>query len=106
MALTTSVRSARSESERQAVVAVITLAFSTDPMARWTFPDPATYLKVWPEVVRAFGDKGFAHGAAHRVSRVVESAEHPALPAARVRDDRNDPGGDIAGVVPMLRRQR
>lgn len=65
MALTTDVRSARSESEQQAVVAVITLAFSTDPMARWTFPEPATYLRVWPEVTRAFGDKGFAHGAAH-----------------------------------------
>lgn len=65
MALTTDVRSARSESEQQAVVAVIPLAFSTDPMARWTFPEPATYLRVWPEVARAFGDKGFAHGAAH-----------------------------------------
>jgi ribosomal protein S18 acetylase RimI-like enzyme len=65
VALTTDVRSARSESEQQAVVAVITLAFSTDPMARWTFPDPATYLRVWPEVAGAFGDNGFAHGAAH-----------------------------------------
>ena len=65
MALTTEVRSARSESEREAVVAVITLAFSTDPMARWTFPDPATYLRVWPQVVGAFGGNGFAHGAVH-----------------------------------------
>lgn len=65
MALTTSVRSARSESEQQAVVAVMTLAFSTDPMARWTFPDAAAYLTVWPEIVRAFGANGFAHGAAH-----------------------------------------
>ena len=65
MALTTDVRSARSEGDQQAVVAVITLAFSTDPMARWTFPDPATYLSVLPEMVRAFGEKGFAHGAAH-----------------------------------------
>ena len=65
MALTTNIRSARSESEQEAVVAVITLAFSTDPMARWTFPDPATYLRVLPDVARAFGDKGFAHGAAH-----------------------------------------
>ena len=65
MALTTDCRSARSESERDAVVAVITLAFSTDPMARWTFPDPATYLRVWPQVAGAFGGSGFAHGAAH-----------------------------------------
>ena len=65
MALTTDVRPASGESEQQAVVAVITLAFSTDPMARWTFPDPATYLRVWPEIVRAFGGKGFEHRAAH-----------------------------------------
>jgi ribosomal protein S18 acetylase RimI-like enzyme len=63
--LTTDVRSVGNESEQQVALAVITLAFSTDPMARWTFSDPATYLKVWPEVARAFGEKGFAHGAAH-----------------------------------------
>ena len=34
-------------------------------MARWTFPDPATYLRVWPQVARAFGGNGVAHGAAH-----------------------------------------
>jgi len=65
MALTPDIRSARSESEQQTTIAVITLAFSTDPMARWTFPDPAIYLRVWPEMVRAFGTNGFAHGAAH-----------------------------------------
>jgi GNAT superfamily N-acetyltransferase len=63
--LTTDVRSATSESEREAVVAVITLAFSSDPMARWAFPDPATYLRVMPDVARAFGGNGFAHGTAH-----------------------------------------
>lgn len=65
MTLTTDVRSATSESEQQAVVAVITLAFSTDPMGRWAFPDPATYLRVMPHVALAFGGNGFAHGTAH-----------------------------------------
>lgn len=65
MESTIDVRPARSDSDRQAAVAVITLAFSADPMARWTFPDPATYLRVWPEVASAFGARGFAHGAAH-----------------------------------------
>jgi ribosomal protein S18 acetylase RimI-like enzyme len=65
VALTPDVRPARSDSEQDAVVAVITLAFSTDPMARWTFPHPATYLQVLPELARAFGGEGFAHGAAH-----------------------------------------
>jgi GNAT superfamily N-acetyltransferase len=63
--VTTGITSASSERERQAVVAVITLAFGTDPMARWTFPDPDTYLRVFPEVVRAFGGNGFARGTAH-----------------------------------------
>jgi GNAT superfamily N-acetyltransferase len=63
--LTTDVRSATSESEQQAVVAVITLAFSADPMTRWAFPDPATYLRVMPQLARAFGGNGFAHGTAH-----------------------------------------
>lgn len=63
--MTADISPARSDSEQQAVVAVMTLAFSTDPMARWTFPDPATYLEVWPQVVRAFGGNGIAHGAAH-----------------------------------------
>ena len=32
------------ERDRHTVIGVITLAFATDPMARWAFPDPATYL--------------------------------------------------------------
>jgi ribosomal protein S18 acetylase RimI-like enzyme len=74
VALTPTVRSARSESEQQTVVAVITLAFGTDPMARWTFPDPATYLTIWPQIVRAFGERGFAHGAAHLAAGGVAAA--------------------------------
>jgi ribosomal protein S18 acetylase RimI-like enzyme len=53
------------DAELQAVVAVITLAFANDPMARWAFPDPETYLRVMPQVVRAFGGNGVAHGATH-----------------------------------------
>lgn len=63
---TIDVRSA-TESERQAVIDVITLAFTTDPMARWSFPAPATYLAVMPDVIEAFGGAAFAHGTAHLV---------------------------------------
>jgi len=56
-----------SEREQKAVIDVITLAFSTDPMARWAFPDPETYLAVWPETIKAFGGNGFAHGTVHLV---------------------------------------
>jgi GNAT superfamily N-acetyltransferase len=52
------------ERDQQAVIDVITLAFSSDPMARWAFPDPVTYLAVMPDLARAFGGNGFAHGTA------------------------------------------
>lgn len=55
------------ERDHRAVIDVITLAFSTDPMARWAYPDPATYLAVMPDTVRAFGGNGFAHGTVHLV---------------------------------------
>jgi ribosomal protein S18 acetylase RimI-like enzyme len=64
--LTLDVRSA-TESDRHSVIGVITLAFAGDPMARWAFPDPATYLAVMPQVAAAFGGNGFAHGAAHLI---------------------------------------
>jgi GNAT superfamily N-acetyltransferase len=58
------VRAAK-EQDRQRVIDVITLAFSTDPMARWAYPDPAAYLAAMPESIKAFGGKGFAHGTVH-----------------------------------------
>ena len=56
-----------SDTERQTVIGVITLAFATDPMARWAYPDPGLYLTVMPQVVSAFGGNGFPHGAAHLI---------------------------------------
>jgi GNAT superfamily N-acetyltransferase len=56
-----------SEKEEQAVIDVITLAFSTDPMARWAFPHPRTYLAIMPETIKAFGGNAFAHGTVHVV---------------------------------------
>jgi GNAT superfamily N-acetyltransferase len=61
---TLTVRSA-GEQDQQAVVDVITLAFSTDPMARWAYPQAATYLAAMPQTIKAFGGNGFAHGTVH-----------------------------------------
>jgi ribosomal protein S18 acetylase RimI-like enzyme len=47
------------------VSSVLVLAFAADPMARWTWADPATYLAHWPAFVRAFGGKAFDRGSAH-----------------------------------------
>lgn len=71
--LTIDVRSAN-DSDQQAVIDVITLAFSSDPMARWAFPDPVKYLAVMPDVTRAFGGNGFAHGTVHLVDGGLAAA--------------------------------
>lgn len=36
-------------------IAVVVLAFSTDPAARWTWPDPQQYLAQFPEFIKALG---------------------------------------------------
>ena len=53
--------------DAQQAISVITLAFAADPMVRWAFPDPVTYLTVMPDFVRAFGGNGLTHGATHLV---------------------------------------
>ena len=53
--------------DEPSVVDVITLGFSADPMARWSFPDPRTYLTQMPAVVRAFGGRAFDEGSAYYV---------------------------------------
>jgi GNAT superfamily N-acetyltransferase len=70
---TLEVRSA-SDADRQAVVGVITMAFSTDPMARWAYPDPATYLAIMPEAITAFGGKSFTLGTAHLIENGMAAA--------------------------------
>lgn len=71
--LTIEVRSATG-AEQKAVIDVITLAFSSDPMARWALAEPATYLSVMPELVRAFGGNGFAHGTVHCLEGTLAAA--------------------------------
>lgn len=51
--------------DQGAVVDVITLAFAADPMARWSLPNPDSYLKAMPDLVRAFGARAFDCGGAH-----------------------------------------
>jgi ribosomal protein S18 acetylase RimI-like enzyme len=58
------VRSA-TETDRKAVCDVVTLAFVTDPLARWALPDPTQYLASFPDFVDAFGGRGLVHGATY-----------------------------------------
>ncbi len=61
----TSIIKAAGENDAAGVIGVITLAFSADPMARWSSPDPGTYLATFPSLAKAFGGKAFAAGTAY-----------------------------------------
>ncbi|WP_149194064.1 GNAT family N-acetyltransferase [Luteimonas suaedae] len=52
-------------SDEASVIAVMVLAFSADPAARWTWPDPQQYLGHFPDFVKELGGKAFAHGSAY-----------------------------------------
>lgn len=50
---------------RQRGLAALTLAFSSDPVMRWAWPDPERYLTYWPQFADAFGGGAFERGTAH-----------------------------------------
>ena len=50
--------------EQAAAISTIVLAFTTDPMTRWSWPNPADYLRIMPQVTRAFGGAAFDHQSA------------------------------------------
>ena len=65
--MTTEVVSA-SASDEAPIVQTIVLAFSTDPMARWCWPDAHQYLATMPTFIRAFGGRAFQGNSAHCTS--------------------------------------
>jgi GNAT superfamily N-acetyltransferase len=54
-------------SDRDHIIAVLALAFSADPGARWIYPDPYKYLRYFPDIIKAFGGRAFERGTAHYV---------------------------------------
>jgi GNAT superfamily N-acetyltransferase len=60
--------------DRQRGVAALTLAFSSDPVMRWGWPDPERYLTWWPRIADAFGGGAFDHGTAHGLEDCVAVA--------------------------------
>ncbi len=65
--MTTTVIESANESNQEQAIAVIVLAFAADPMARWVYADPHQYLRYFPDVVRRFGGKAFAHRTGYYV---------------------------------------
>jgi ribosomal protein S18 acetylase RimI-like enzyme len=47
-------RSLNSLTYEEAAVAAVTMGFSTDPVARWFYPEPSEYYRWFPQFVRAF----------------------------------------------------
>jgi GNAT superfamily N-acetyltransferase len=50
--------------DRARAVATVALAFATDPMMRWSFPDPARYFEIALAFIDAFGGHAVEHGSA------------------------------------------
>jgi len=48
----------------EAATSVITLAFASDPVARWTYPDPDQFLEYFPRFIKAFAGRSFENGTA------------------------------------------
>lgn len=76
--MTTPTIKAATIADEATIIAVITLAFSTDPAVRWIYPDPQQYLAHFPPFVQAFGGKAFAYGSAYYVEGCAGAA--PWLP--------------------------
>jgi ribosomal protein S18 acetylase RimI-like enzyme len=51
--------------ETDAVLDLLTLAFASDPCARYAWPSPAEYLRAYPRLALALGGRGLEHGAAY-----------------------------------------
>ncbi|WP_299326429.1 GNAT family N-acetyltransferase [Parasphingopyxis sp.] len=43
----------------------MTLGFANDPLVRWMLPDAVSYLRVFPEIIDAFGGGAIAAGSAY-----------------------------------------
>jgi len=56
------------------VIATQVLAFGTDPVARWIYPDPLQYLTYFPQFVRTFGNKALEHKTTFFADRYIGAA--------------------------------
>lgn len=54
-----------SRSEADPALSAVTLGFAADPLVRWFYPEPNSFLAHFPRVVDLFGGRALDHGAAH-----------------------------------------
>jgi ribosomal protein S18 acetylase RimI-like enzyme len=67
------IKAAGTTGKRQ-IVDVITLAFGTDPVARWAYPNSQQYLECFPNFIRLFGGKAFETETAYYVNGFAAAA--------------------------------
>lgn len=60
--------------ERDTAVKAIVEAFSSDPAARWMYPDSQQYWQHFPSFVEAFAGAAFEHGSADLVDGYLAAA--------------------------------
>lgn len=67
------IRTAVAEEKKQAT-AVILMSFSTDPAARWMYPDSYEYLTNFPKFIEGFAGKAFENSSAYYVENFAGAA--------------------------------
>ena len=70
----TSIKTVSSSNAQEEAIATVVLAFSSNPIARWFYPDPHQYLLHLPSFVRAFAGKAFEHNSAYCVDGYLGAA--------------------------------
>ncbi len=72
--MTTTIIKTATASDEASAIATVALAFSTDPAARWAWPDPGEYLRHFPSFVKVFGGNAFAHESAYYLNGFAGAA--------------------------------
>lgn len=62
------------ESEANAVIDALKLAFVADPATRWVWPDSQKYLLNFSSFAKAFGGKAFSNKCAHYIGNYAGAA--------------------------------
>lgn len=93
--------------EMDECVALIALAFSNDPAARWLYKDAGAYLAYFPRFIRAFGCTAFDYDTAHHIEGCaaalwIPPGEHPDEAPLAALIEQSVPAPDQKDVVSVL----
>jgi ribosomal protein S18 acetylase RimI-like enzyme len=111
--MTTPIIKTATMSDEASAIAVVVLAFSGDPAARWTWPDPNQYLVHFPSFVKTLGGNAFAHSSAYCLDGNAGAAlwlppavgpDEDALAALLQRTGSASVQDDLAGLFEQMGR--